>query len=489
MRSLLPVLAILGRVIAAFAAIVLAALLLSWSIDDGAWRAYPPAAGAAFVGGLALWAATRRHQRELQRRDAVLLVSLVWTALPLFASLPLWFYFKQVGSPISITDAYFEAVSALTTTGATVLTGLDQLPASINLWRCFLQWLGGMGILVLMVAILPLLGVGGSQLFKAESAGPMKETKLTPRIAETAKGLWTVYCGLSVLCVLAYWLGGMTWTDAWAHMFATLSLGGMSTHDASFGYFRSPLLEWICIAFMLMASCSFALYFVGLRQRSLRHVLSDSELRGTLITLVVASLVVGAFLYVKGTYPSLQAAMQVAFFNTVSIGSTTGFATADFSLWPAFAPMLMILLSGVATSAGSTGAGIKMARAIILVKHAGAELVRVMHPSVVRPVVLHGTIASPALINSILAFMLMYGGAVGALTMALIASGLDSVTAFSAVMACINNMGPGLNEIGPAGNFIPLNDLQTWICSFTMVLGRLEVMTLLVLFTPQFWQR
>lgn len=468
---------------------MLAPLLLSWSISDGAWRAYAPAAGLALVAGLALWGGTRRHQRELQPRDAVLLVSLAWTVLPLFAALPLWFYFQQVGKPISFTDAYFEAVSGLTTTGATVLVGLDHLPASINLWRCFLQWMGGMGILVLMVAILPLVGVGGSQLFKAESAGPMKEAKLTPRIADTAKGLWTVYCGLSVLCVLAYKLGGMDWVDAWAHMFTTLSLGGLSTHDASFGHFQSPLLEWTCVVFMLLASCNFALYFVALRQRSVRRLLADAELHGTLAALVGASVVVGLFIFWKGTYTNLPEAMRMAFFNTVSIGSTTGYATADYSQWPIFAPMLMILLSGVATSAGSTGAGIKMVRAIILVKHVRTELVRVLHPSSVRPVLLNGSIVTSSVIYSILAFMLMYGGSVIVLTLILSASGLDIVTAFTAVMACINNMGPGLNEIGPAGNFVPLTDFQTWICSFTMVLGRLEIMSMLVLLTPQFWQR
>ena len=484
-----PALAILGVIVSIFSAIMLAPLLLSWAIGDGAWQAYPQAAALALAGGLALWLAARRHQRELQPRDAVLLVSLAWTVLPFFAALPLWFYFQQAGQPISFTDAYFEAVSGLTTTGATVLTGLDQLPASINLWRCFLQWLGGMGILVLMVAILPLLGVGGSQLFKAESAGPMKEAKLTPRIADTAKGLWGVYCALSLLCVLAFKLGGMDWVDAWAHMFATLSLGGLSTHDASFGHFRSPLLEWICVVFMLLASCNFALYFVALRQRSVRRLLADAELRGTLAALVGASLVVGLFIHWKGVSADLPEAMRMAFFNTVSIGSTTGFATTDYSLWPAFAPILMILLSGVATSAGSTGAGIKMVRAIILVKHVRAELVRVLHPNVVRPVLLNGAIVPSPVIHSILAFMLMYGGAVIGLTLVLIASGLDMVTAFSAVMACINNMGPGLNQIGPAANFIPLTDFQTCTCSFTMVLGRLEVMSLLVLFTPQFWRR
>jgi trk system potassium uptake protein TrkH len=489
-RSLSPVLSVLGAIVMVFAAILLLPLLVSWAMDDGALRAYPAAAGLALLCGAVLWS-TRRfgERRELQPRDGMLLVSLVWTVLPAFAALPLWLHFQQAGTPMSFTDAYFEAVSGLTTTGATVISGLDQLPVSINLWRCFLQWLGGMGILVLMVAILPILGVGGSELFKAESAGPIKDNKITPRVEDTAKGLWTVYSGLSLLCLLAYKLGGMGWVDAWAHMFTTMSLGGLSTHDASFAHFKSPLLEWTCVVFMLIASCNFALYFAALHRRSFAPLRSNTELRGTLALLVGASLLIGCFLLWRGTYHDVEEAMRMAFFNTVSVGSTTGFSTTDYSLWPIFAPMLMIMLSGVATSAGSTGAGIKMVRAIILVKQFGADLVRVTHPAAVRLVMLDGSTVAPRVIFAILAFMLLYGGSIVAITLILIGSGLSLVTAFTAVMACINNMGPGLNEIGPAGNFIPLTDFQTWVCALTMVLGRLEVMSLLVLFTPQFWRR
>jgi trk system potassium uptake protein len=489
MHSLLPVLSVLSTIVMLFSALLLLPLAVAWWADDGAVHAYLPAAAVALGFGATLWFATRHRRRELQPRDGLLLVSLGWSVIPAFAALPLWLYFHQAGKPISFTDAYFEAVSGLTTTGATVLVGLDQLPVSINLWRCFLQWVGGMGILVLMVAILPLLGVGGSQLFKAESAGPLKDAKITPRIADTAKGLWTVYSGLSILCVLAYGLGGMDWVDAWAHMFATMSLGGLSTHDASFGHFRSPLLEWIAVVFMLIASCNFALYFVALRRRTLRGLLSDVEMHATLAVLVGASLLVGVFIHWHGTFATLEESMRMAFFNTVSLGSTTGFSTTDYSRWPMFAPILMIMLSGVATSAGSTGAGIKMVRLVILLKHVRAELNRVLHPNAVHPVLLNGSIVPMPVIQSILAFMMLYGGSIITLTLALIASGLDIVTAFSAVMACINNMGPGLNDIGPAGNFIPLSDLQTWICSFTMVMGRLEIMSLLVLFTPHFWRR
>jgi trk system potassium uptake protein TrkH len=489
MVNLLPVVGLLGAIVMVFSATMLVPLGVSLAIDDAATSAYPPAIAITFVTGLAMWLAGRRQRRELQRRDGVLLVSFAWTGLPLFASLPLMLYFANTATPMSLTDAYFEAMSGLTTTGATVLTGLDSLPGSINLWRCFLQWMGGMGILVLAVAILPLLGVGGSQLLRAEASGPMKDTKLTPRIAETAKGLWTVYGAISLLCAFLYWLGGMTPLDAWMHMFATISLGGLSSHDASFAYFQSPLLEWICIPFMLMASCNFALYFVAMRKLSIQPLWRDPELRGTLSLLIGASLFVAGLLLVKGTYAEPLEALRRATFNLVSIASTTGFSTTDYTKWPVFAPILMLLLSGIATSAGSTGAGIKMVRVIILVKHARREMARIVHPNAVHPLQLGETPVSPAILFSILGFMLVYGATIMFGTMLLLLSDMPFDTAFSAIVASVNNMGPGLNEVGPAGNFAGLSDFQTWVCSVAMMLGRLEMLSFLVLLTPAFWRK
>ena len=489
MSSSLTVVRVLGAILMVFTGAMLVPLLAAWIGGDAALTAYGWGSAATFGAGLLLWAATRRARAELIPRDGILLVSLVWTVLPAFACLPLMVYFHQAGTPLSFTKAYFEMVSGLTTTGATVLTGLDALPLSINLWRCFLQWIGGMGILVLTVAILPMLGVGGSQLFKAEAAGPMKDTKLTPRIAATAKGLWSVYFLISLLCFLAFWIGGMDWADALMHAFTTMSLGGLSSHDASFGYFKSPVLEWLCVLFMVIASCNFALYFVSLRTRSMAHLLRDTEFRSTVAALIGASVLVGVYLLHQGIYEDEAQAMRMAFFNVVSIASTTGFATTDFALWPVFAPLLMLLLCGVATSAGSTGAGIKMVRAIILVKQARAEMLRILHPRVVNPIMLNGRTVPAGIIHSVLAFMLLYGGTVLVLTMLLVATGLDPVTAFSAVMACVNNTGPGLNEIGPAGNFGGLTPLQIWICTMAMILGRLEIVSLLLLFTPNFWRR
>lgn len=489
MGNVLPVFGILGPITMAFAATMLVPLGVSWWIGDGAHAAYLPSIGLTFFCGLLLWLSASRNRRELQPRDGVLLVCFAWSLLPVFAALPLLYHFHAAGTPLSFTDAYFEAISGLTTTGATLLSGLDALPGSINLWRCFLQWLGGMGILVLAVAILPLLGAGGSQLFRAEASGPMKDTKLTPRITETAKGLWSVYLLFSAACVAAYWAGGMEPLDAWMHMFTTVSLGGLSSHDASFGYFQSPLLEWICIAFMLLASCNFALYFVALRKRSLARLWADPELRGTLALMIGAGLFVAALLWIQGVYAEPMLALRMALFNVVSIASTTGYATVDYTHWPVFAPILMLLLSGLATSAGSTGAGIKMARLIILVKQARREMSRIVHQRAVNPVTLGDSAVSVQTIFSVLAFMLVYGATITGLTMLLLLTGLDFDTAFSAVVASVNNMGPGLGEIGPAGNFSGLTDFQTWVCTLAMLLGRLELLSFMVLFTPEFWRR
>lgn len=489
LASFLAVLRILGAVIVTFAFAMLVPLLAAFVGKEPSLEAFAQSVGGVLVAGLLLWLVAFRARRELAARDGFLLVSLVWTVIPLVACVPLMLYFDSTGRPMSFTDAYFEAVSGLTTTGATVLSGLDALPSSINLWRCFLQWLGGMGILVLTVAILPLLGVGGSQLFKAEAAGPMKDAKLTPRIAATAKGLWAVYCAVSALCLVAYRLGGMTWLDSLMHAFTTMSLGGLSSHDASFAYFKSPVLEWTAVCFMAVASCNFALYFSALRTRSAARVFRDVEFRSTLSALVLASLVVAAYLVWTGTYEEPGLALRMAFFNVISIASTTGYASTDYAQWPAFAPVLMLMLSGMATSAGSTGAGIKMVRAVILVQQARAELKRILHPSAVTPVLVNGSPVSSGIIHAVLAFMLLYGLTIIVLTMILMVSGMEVVTAFSAVAACVNNTGPGLNEIGPAGNFASLSDFQTWVCSLAMVLGRLEIISLLLLFTPWFWQR
>jgi len=488
MAHFLPVLRVLGVLLVFFAPGFALPLAVSWAQADGLRDVWLVSAGVSLACGGALWGGLRRFKRELHPRHGIVLVSLAWVLLPLFAALPLMLAMHQIGRAMNFTHAYFEAVSGLTTTGATVLSGLDSLPVSINIWRTFLQWLGGMGILVLAVAILPVLGVGGSQLFRAEVAGPIKDNRLTPRIADTAKGLWGIYAVLSLACLLAYWAAGMTPLDAVMHMFTTVALGGLSSHDASFGYFDSPLLEAICIVFMLAASCNFALYFTAMRKGHWRGVWRGPELRATLVALVGGGLLVAGVLWFKGVYGPLES-LRLGMFHAISIGSTTGFASVDYLSWPVFAPIFMLLLSGVATSAGSTGCGIKMVRALILVQQAGREMRRLVHPQAVQPVKLGQTVVEDRVIFAVLAFMLVYGVTIISLAMLLVLADVDPVTAFSAALASVNCTGPGLGAVGPAAHYGVLTDFQLWVCTLGMVLGRLELLSFIALLTPSFWRR
>jgi trk system potassium uptake protein TrkH len=410
---------------------------------------------------------------------------LVWTVLPAFATLPLLFFLPG----LSFTDAYFETVAGLTTTGATVLSGLDRLPASINFWRCELQWLGGMGIIVLAVAILPLLGIGGSQIMRAETPGPMKDARLTPRITETAKGLWLVYAGMTLACVLAFKAVGMNWFDAVVHSFTTLSLGGFSSHDASFAYFNSPAIEATAILFMILGGVNFGTHFLAFRKVSLAPYRTDPEARVYLTLLAASVFGIAYFLLANHVYASFWTALRHSAFNVVSIATTAGFVGADFNQWPIFAPVWMLFLCCFATCSGSTGGGIKMIRAELMVRQAAREIMSIIHPRAYIPLKLAGQRIENHIIFAVLAFMLIWGGSVIAMTMLLTASGLDVISAFSAVIACLCNTGPGLNQVGPAATYASLNDFQIWICTVAMLIGRLELLTLFIVFTPAFWRK
>jgi trk system potassium uptake protein TrkH len=414
-----------------------------------------------------------------------MLVVLTWTLLPAVGALPL----MLDGRGMSFTDAYFETVSALTTTGATVISGLDGLAHSINFWRHLLQWIGGMGIIVLTVAILPLLGVGGMSLFKAETPGPMKDTKLTPRIASTAKALWLVYFGFTAACVVSLKLAGMGWFDAVNHSFSVMALGGFSTHDASIGWFDSVPIELVLIVFHVVAAINFATHFLAVRGRSLRAYTRDSETRALVALLGVSCLAASAYLWLTGTYPDFWTALRYGSFNLVTIATDCGYASTDFGQWPIFVPMAMLLLSCITCAAGSTGGGIKMMRTLVLVRLSGREILRLLHPSAVLPLRIGEQVIRNDIAFAVLAFTFLYFMSVVASTFALLLTGLDFISAFSAVIACINNAGPGLGEVGPATNYQSLDDLQTWILCFVMVLGRLEIFTVLVLFTPAFWRK
>jgi trk system potassium uptake protein TrkH len=481
----LAVLALVGRMVVLFALLLLVPLAFAVGHHDDAERAFVIATVVTAVAGLLMSAATRRFRRELQPRGGFVLVGMTWLVLPAFGALPL-----VLAVPgLSITNAYFEAMSAFTATGATALAGLDKLPLSVNVWRCFMQWVGGLGIIVLAVAILPLLGVGGSQLFKAEFSGPLKDQKLTPRIADTARVLWGTYFGLSAACFVAYRLGGMSWTDAFLHMCSTVSLGGFSNYDASFGQFQSPLLEMIAVVFMMLSGISLLMYFTLWRARSVRPLLRNPEVVAFYMVILGAIVLIAGYLLWHDTYAEPWQAVRHTVFHVVSVATTTGYASADYAQWPLFAPLLMILLGCFATCAGSTGGGIKMIRMLLLLKQSRRELVGIVHPNVVNPVTLGNTAVSDRVMQAVIAYMMIYGASLVGLTMLLLFSGLDVVTAFTAVIACVNNIGPGLGDVGPAVNYSGLTNFQTWVCTFAMLLGRLELLSVLVLFTPQFWRK
>jgi trk system potassium uptake protein TrkH len=481
----LAVLALIGRMVVLFALLMLVPLAFALIGRDAAADAFVAGTLATAGMGVVMSLATRRFRRELQPRDGFMLVGMTWLVLPLFGALPLWLAVPG----LSATDAVFEATSAFTATGATALAGLDKLPVSVNVWRCFMMWVGGLGIIVLAVAILPMLGVGGSQLFKAEITGPMKDQKLTPRIADTARVIWGTYFLISVGCFFAYRAAGMSWLDAFLHMCTTVSLGGFSSYDASFGHWNSPAIEAVAIVFMMLSGVSLVLYFTAWRARSAAVLWRSAEVRAFYAAIGGSIALIAAYLVANGTYAGWPEAVRHTAFHVVSIATTTGYASYDYAQWPLFAPLLMILLGCFATCAGSTGGGIKMIRMLLLLKQARRELVRIVHPSVVNPVVLGTQPVSDRVMQSVIAYMMMYGASLVGLTMVLLFSGLDVVTAFTAVIACVNNIGPGLGEVGPAVNYGGLTDFQTWVCTFAMVLGRLELLAVLVLFTPQFWRR
>jgi trk system potassium uptake protein TrkH len=485
MSAILPVLHIFSKVLMLFAFAFLLPLGVSIALGDGAEKAYDEAILITFFSGMALWLVSRRGKRELHTRDGFLLVVMIWALLPVFSAIPLMVYLPD----LAFNEAYFEAVSGLTATGATVLSGLDNLPPSINIWRTQMHWIGGMGVIVLVVAVLPMLGVGGRQLFKAETPTPMKDSKLTPRMAETAKGLWVVYAFITVICMLALWAGGMNWIDAVVHGFSVMGLGGMSSHDASMAYFDSLLLEMIVMFFALVAGISFSTHFMAFRMKSLLAYRLDAELPWFLGVLAVSAFALAGYLLYKGFYLDFPEALRYAAFNTVSVATTLGFSSTDYNVWPYFAPLWMLFLSSFAASSGSTGGGIKMLRAVLLTKQLYRELIKLIHPNAE----IHTKIGRQAVPNKIiyavLAFLFVYVASVVSLSFVLSASGLDIFTAFTAVVAMVNNTGPGLGQVGPASTYAVLNDFQTWVLSFAMLLGRLEFFTLLVVLTPVFWRK
>ncbi|MGH8129736.1 MAG: TrkH family potassium uptake protein [Steroidobacteraceae bacterium] len=475
---------ILGLMLVMFSLTMLPPIAVAFYYGDGHWHPFLWAFFIVAVIGLALWLPVRHVRRDLRLRDGFLVVAVFWLFLGFAGATP--FLISDVPA-LSFTDAVFEAVSGFTTTGATVIVGLDELPKSILYYRQQIQWLGGMGIIVLAVALLPVLGIGGMSLYKAETPGPFKDQKLTPRITQTAKALWTIYASLTVLCALGYKLAGMDLFDAIGHAFSTLSTGGFSPHDASFAYFDNAMIDAIATVFMFLGGASFALHFLAIRGHNPHVYWGDTEFKAYFW--LIAALIAGTtiYLWLQGEFASLLLALRHASFQVVSIQTSTGFLTTGFAHWPGAVPALLMLLTIICGCAGSTTGGMKVIRWLIVFRQGVAELKRLVHPSAEIPVKLAGRPVPQRIIGAIAGFFAMYFIVFATLMFLLMMFGLDQVTAWSAVAACINNVGPGLGDVSVTFKDVP--DSAKWVSATAMLVGRVEIFTFVLLLTPAFWQR
>lgn len=438
--------------------------------------------GITLMGGFFMWYPFMSVKQDFRLREGVLIVVCFWVVLSLFATLP--FLLTDAIPSLSFSAAFFESMSGLTTTGATVLSGLDELPRAILYYRQQLQWLGGMGIIVLAVAILPLLGVGGMELYHAESSGISKD-RLTPKLRQTAIALWKIYVSLTAVCALAYFLSGMTLFDAIGHSFSTVAIGGFSTHDASIGYFNSALIESVAIVFMFLAGINFSLHFIAWNNRSLVDYWKDSELKAYVVVLLVSVLVVLSVLSFNNEYQSFWAALRHSLFQTVSMATTTGFSSQNFSQWPNATPLFLIMVSFIGACVGSTGGGIKVVRVLLMFRLGMKEIKQFIHPNAQINVKLNRSTIGEKTLVSVLGFFSLYTISFALILILLMFTGMDQVSSFSATAATMNNLGPGLGEV--AQNYGSLNDSAKWILSASMLFGRLEVLTLIALLHKAFW--
>jgi trk system potassium uptake protein TrkH len=478
------ILRLLGLLLMIFSTTMLPPALVGLLMGDDNVLPFLYGFGAILITGLLIWLPFKEAKKDLRIRDGFVVVVMFWVALGYAGAVPLYL---SPDIDLSLIDAVFESISGLTTTGATVIIGLDNLPYSILFYRQELQWLGGMGIIVLAIAIMPMLGIGGMQLYRAETPGPIKDNKLTPRIAETAKALWYIYLGLTVSCAIAYWLAGMSLFDAVSHSFSTVAIGGFSTHDESMGYFNSPLIESVAIVFMLLAGMNFALHFVAWNRRSIFGYFQDSEVKLYLLILATAGAVTTGFLYMTQHFESFGADLHHGLFQTVSIGTTTGFTTAAYHTWPGFLPVMLLFLSFIGGCAGSTAGGMKVIRFLLLIKQGLREITRLVHPNATVVVKVGKSPMPDRVLEAVWGFFAAYVGVFVVMMLLLMATGLDQITAFSAVAASLNNLGPGLGDVG--NNYATLNDFSKWVLTFAMLLGRLEIFPMLILLSPVFWRR
>lgn len=432
--------------------------------------------------GLFLWLRFRDSKQDFRIREGILVVVSFWFVLSLFATIP---FLLSDALKMSFSDAFFESMSGLTTTGATVISGLDDLPKAILYYRQQLQWLGGMGIIALALAILPMLGVSGMDLYHAEASGISKE-RLMPKLTQTAKVLWLIYIGFTVACTLGYYLAGMNAFDAIGHSYATVAIGGFSTHDASIGYFDSVAIESVAVVFMFFAGINFSLHFFVWRKNHINHYYQDSEFQTYMAFLSVMVIVISLYLINTGQYQSVFEAFRYGIFQSISMATTTGFASSDFSKWAFILPVLLIFSSFVGSCAGSTGGGIKVVRVLLMFKLAAKEIKKFIHPNIQINIKLNKRSVPENTLVSVWGFFSLYVIAFVLIMVALMFTGLDQISSFSATAASINNLGPALGKV--AANYGNISDSAKWILSFSMLLGRLEILTLMALLHKAFWR-
>ena len=459
-------------------------LIVDLIYSEGEYLSFVYSFALTVLGGLILWWPFKEVKKDFRLREGVLIVVCFWIVLSLFGTLP--FLITDSISSLSFSEAFFESMSGLTTTGATVLNQLDELPKSILFYRQQLQWLGGMGIIVLAVAVLPLLGVGGMELYHAESSGIAKD-RLTPKLRNTAIALWKIYVSLTVLCAVGYFLSGMSIFDAVSHSFSTVAIGGFSTHDGSIGYFNSATIETIAMIFMFLAGINFSLHFVAWNNRSLVDYIKDSEFKTYAMVLICSSIIVITALSLNGQYESANETVRHSLFQTISIATTTGFTSQNYSSWPAAIPVFLIMMSFIGACVGSTGGGIKVVRILVMFRLGMKEIHKFIRPNAQVSVKLNKSSINEKALVSVLGFFSLYAISFFLILMLLMFAGLDQVTAYSATAATMNNLGPGLGDV--AQNYSTVGEAAKWILSFSMLIGRLEVLTIIAIFHKAFWRQ
>ena len=463
-----------------FAGTLMIPIVTSLSFSDGNLQTFIVSLLVFFIIGTLLYFPNSKiKSSDIKSKEGFLIVVLFWLILSLFGSLP---FILDKDLSLSFVDALFESISGWTTTGATIIDDLENLSPSILIYRQMLQWLGGMGIVILALAILPMLGVGGMQLYKAESTGPIKDNKISPRIAETAKSLWRVYIGLTIACALLYFFAGMSIFDSVAHSFSTIAIGGFSTYNDSIGHFNSPIIEFVCIIFMLLAALNFILHFLAVKSGSIAIYFKDTEVRSfTFIIIIFLSMI-----YVFHLVNNSDIPLRHIIFQLISFITTSGFTSTSYESWPSFIVFTLLLVSFFGACAGSTGGGIKIIRIVLVLKLLKKGLLRTLHPTAQVPVKINDQAISDEVASNIYDFIVFYILSYMILSFLLLIFGNDIATSFSSVASCLNNLGPAVGDA--ANSYSSLSSSSKYVLSFTMILGRLEIYTLLIILTPYFWK-